>query len=327
MKAGNYWQRLKHRVHQKTLQRLPLAKKVQPGVRSIYVLPSRQGWMFLLLVLIIWLLGTNYQNNLILAAAFMLISLHFVSLFHVWRNVSGLVFEAVSVDGVFVKERAAFIVRVSSKSPRHYRHLRLTLMCSPPQRYVVDIPVGGECRLQLEPLAQARGQLPLPVIRVETSYPFGLVNCWTWIRLKMSAVVFPQPVAAQAADSASSQTGQKENLQAAGDDFYGFATYQAGAPLSRVAWKHYARGAGLHLKEFGGAEGSDLWIDWQSWKRLDMESCLSAMCFQVLEQSKAAAIYGVRLPDRIVAPGAGEQHKLEALTALAFYGQSEPSHD
>jgi uncharacterized protein (DUF58 family) len=327
LKVSNFWQRLKHRVHQQTLKRLPLAKKVQPGVRSIYVLPSRQGWMFLLLVLIIWLLGTNYQNNLILAAAFMLISLHFVSLFHVWRNVSGLVFEAVSVDGVFVKERAAFMVRVSSKSPRHYRHLRLTLMSDPPQRYVVDIPAGGECRLQLEPQAQARGQLPLPAVRVETSYPFGLVNCWTWIRLKMSAVVFPQPVAAQAADSASSQTGQKENLQAAGDDFYGFAAYQAGAPLSRVAWKHYARGAGLHLKEFGGAEGSDLWIDWQSWKRLDMESCLSAMCFQVLEQSKAATTYGVRLPDRIVAPGSGESHKLEALTALAFYGQSESLHE
>lgn len=323
MKIGHHWQRLKKRLQKQMLQKLPLAQRVRPGVRSIYVLPTKQGWMFLLLILVIWLLGTNYQNNLILATAFLLISLHIVSVFNVWRNMSGLVFEALSAEGVFVKEHAAFQLRVTQKTQRHYRHLCLTLMSDPPQRYVIDVPFNGDCRLLLEPQALIRGYFPLPAFKVETGYPFGLIRCWCWVRLKSVAIAYPQPVLAPRLDAASSEGHQKENLYVAGDDFYGFAAYQAGASLSRVAWKHYARGSGLHLKEFGGAEGGDIWIDWQNWKHLDIESCLSAMCYQVLAQSKASEVFGVRLPEHVLAPGAGLQHLREALTMLALYGQSD----
>ena len=43
--------------------------------QRIYILPSRLGLWFAVLVVLLYLLGTNYQNNLILLLSFLLIGL------------------------------------------------------------------------------------------------------------------------------------------------------------------------------------------------------------------------------------------------------------
>src|SRR5690554_2730286 len=85
-------------------RRTPRADAVVLRHQSIYVLPTRQGAAFMVLLLLLWVLGTNYQNNLILALTFLLISLVFVSVVHAFRNLSGLSLKGLRGTPTFVGE-------------------------------------------------------------------------------------------------------------------------------------------------------------------------------------------------------------------------------
>ena len=66
-----YW-RLLSRYLDKRQPAVPSITLVQ---KLIFILPTRYGWWFLLLIALLYLLGTNYQNNLILLQSYFLIGL------------------------------------------------------------------------------------------------------------------------------------------------------------------------------------------------------------------------------------------------------------
>ncbi len=51
-------------------KRTPRQDSFGLGLRNIYIFFSRQGWLFLLLLLVTFVTGTNYGNNLVLGLFF-----------------------------------------------------------------------------------------------------------------------------------------------------------------------------------------------------------------------------------------------------------------
>ena len=76
--------------------RMPPANSVTLDQRKIFILPTRQGLYFALLVCAMVVAGINYQNSLIFALAFLLASLFMVGMLHTHRNLSGLTLVAGS---------------------------------------------------------------------------------------------------------------------------------------------------------------------------------------------------------------------------------------
>ena len=68
----------------------PAGTPDHPGPRSLFILPTRLGLCYLLVMLAIYLLGTNYQNNLVLLVAYALGSLFMVTMWLTHRNLLGL---------------------------------------------------------------------------------------------------------------------------------------------------------------------------------------------------------------------------------------------
>jgi len=85
-------------------------KRVPPGSshglnrKNLYTFPTPMGFAYLLLGLLIWLLGTNYQNNLILSLSYLMLSLFVVVILHSYFNLAGLIIEFKSVEPCFSKE-------------------------------------------------------------------------------------------------------------------------------------------------------------------------------------------------------------------------------
>lgn len=55
-------------------RRIPEAKEVILNQRSIFIIPSRVGWLFLLLLILLLITAMNYQNGLIYGLTFWLFS-------------------------------------------------------------------------------------------------------------------------------------------------------------------------------------------------------------------------------------------------------------
>lgn len=309
---------LKKKFWQWIAKRSPKAPKVVLRHKSIYVLPARQGLLFLLVVMVMWLLGTNYQNNLILATVFLLLGLMVVSILHAFKNLLGLQFEVVASRSAFVGEYAEFSVLVRATDKNKHENIHVALDLAFP--VTVDLIEAREQRVTLVAHAPVRGWFSPGRILVKSYYPLGLVRAWSWVHLDMPALVYPAPIACEEPPltQLSDHAGEiiaRENPE----DFYGLASYQPGMPVARVAWKQYARGVGLHLKDYVGYQSQNVWLDWQVLKGLDTEARLSRLCYWVLQLSKASGQYGLRLPHQSFELGAGDAHKVILLRALALH--------
>lgn len=316
---------LKHYFQFWAAKRSPRAAQVILRHRTIYVLPSRQGLGFLLVVLLIWLLGTNYQNNLILGFSFFLISLMLVSMLHAFKNMLGLTFVAAASQSATRGEMAPFAITINSQY--HSDHQAILLSAGNGESVQADFFAGQSVQVTLSVMAKHRGWLRLPRITVKSYFPFGLIRAWAYIDLEHRACIFPQPIASAEPPLAQGQGADGHvYTKQTGDEFQGFQTYQPGSPLSHVAWKQYARGAGLHVKDYRAIQSQQYWLDWQSGNSGnsgDSELTLSHLCYWVNHLAEANHEFGLILPHRTIAMGIGDVHRLQALTALALFGWVE----
>jgi uncharacterized protein (DUF58 family) len=81
-----------------------------------------------------------------------------------------------------------------------------------------------------------------------------------------------------------------------------------------------ARGEGWHIKQFGGGYQPTAWLDWDTLPGLDTETRLSVLTRWVLDAERDRIFYGLRLPEKTLAPANGEHHQHECLRALALFG-------
>jgi uncharacterized protein (DUF58 family) len=300
-------------------KRSPRATQVVLRHKTIYVLPSKQGLGFLFVVVLIWLLGTNYQNNLILAFSFFLLSLLLVSMIHAFKNVLGLTLKPASIHYAAVGDLAPFDIILSSQYSHNSHAILFSAGDSETVQSEYKAEHGGEVKLAIT--APNRGWFALPRITVKSYFPFGSIRAWAYVDLEHKALIFPRPIVC---DKPPLGVGQGEAghyySHQRGDEFQGFQTYQPGSPLSQVAWKQYARGAGLHLKDYRAQQSQQYWLDWRQINTSDTELGLSHMCYWVNQFAEKNEEFGLVLPNSVIEMGAGEIHRLQALKALALFG-------
>ena len=300
--------------------RLPAARQQTLNQRRIFVFPSRQGVLYLALLLALLLAAINYKNNLAYALTFFLASLFNTAILFTYLNISGLQLKAGKATPVFAGEHAEFAIQLGRQGSRAHHHLLLYWPFQPAQRH--DLVNVDQLLIRLHCLAPQRGRFRPGRLRVESFYPLGFIRCWSWVDLDFEVVVYPAPLLPTPLPTApaSGQSGRERPL-AGNEDFWGFRDYVPGEPLRHVDWRSLARGQRLQSKIFAGKEDEQTWVDWQAMAGHGVEQRLSLLCGWVLALDTAGKPYGLRLPGREIAPASGERHRHEVLTALALYGE------
>lgn len=313
-----YWQRWIDR-------RIPASKEVELSQRSIFIIPSQVGGMFLLLLLLLLVTAINYQNSLIFALTFWLFSVAMSAMIFSFRNLSGLIIKTSHTINGFVGDKIEIPVRFKS-TRREYQSLQV---CWPKKdnklNEISQLAIGKdeEQEMTISYSLSQRGYLTTPRLNLKSYYPFGLYKCWTWLLLKTPGIVFPKPIFTPfiAGLGDGEDMPSDANLLIGNDEFLGLRRYQAGDSLKHVAWKYLAKGKGLLSKEYDNQQLSMQWLDWYSLQSMSVESRLSHLCGWVLQAEQEGRAYGLRLPNIKIKPGYGDKHRTECLTQLAIYAQ------
>jgi hypothetical protein len=100
--------RLGARARRWALGRHVPARSLTLTQKRIFIFPTRAGLWFLFAALVILLLGINYENNLVYAVSFVLLSLFVVSILHTYSNLAGLTITALAARPCLVGESAEF---------------------------------------------------------------------------------------------------------------------------------------------------------------------------------------------------------------------------
>lgn len=298
-------------------KRLPAARSITLNRHRLFVFPSTAGFGFLLFVVVILLVAINYQNNMVFGLAFLLSSLLVITILHTWGNHSGVTVSSLRAIPVFAGESACFEIRVS-RPERGARHA-ITLTWPDGDSAYVSLLEEKEAVVELSLPARRRGILRPGRLLIESHYPLGLVRCWSWIDLALETLVYPQPLEGGFHSGNSGETDSGEIVvHLTGDAYYGLREYQAGDSLKQVAWKYYARGHNLQTRQFAAYRDHQLWLDYETFTG-DVETRLSALCFEVLRVEANKEEYGLRLPGVEIEPGKGDGHRERALSALALF--------
>ena len=305
--------------------------------QRIYIMPTRHGALFGLMLFAMLLGAVNYNNSMAYILTFLLCSLSLVTILHTCRNLAGLVINQGLTSPVFSGEIAKFPLildnrkghsrlSISFVSASEYKwRLIKTTRKSTGHKFPItscDIDASKFSRIELPIKAEQRGLLYAGRIQVFTTFPLGLFKAWSIIDMKEPCLVYPMPAGQNSFPpfKLSDATGIQGTASGT-DDFIGFRNYQAGDSIKDIAWKAYAQQKGLFVKRFSGSGASKLHLSWDDVSNLpDIEARLSQLCLWIIEAESLSLQYSLELPEIFISAGQGEKHLHQCLSLLAEYG-------
>jgi uncharacterized protein (DUF58 family) len=289
--------------------------------RRIYIIPSRQGFGFAF-VLVLMLLGDiNYNLSLGYVLTFLLTTTAGMTMLHAFRNLAQLEIRAGYVEPVFAGEQAKFVFHFNNpgKLSRHQIHLH----DDDGAHLLFDLQDQRSTQIELAIPATHRGWLDSGRLTLHTYFPLGLFYAWTYIHFDVRCLVYPKPAPSLPLPAASVEDGAGKATAAGDEDFAGLRTYVTGDAMPRIAWKAFAREQGLQVKQFSAFQGQELWLDWSQLPSLAQERKLELLTRWVLDAEAQGMRYGLRLPGSELQPAQGQSHRAECLRALALFGLAE----
>jgi uncharacterized protein (DUF58 family) len=293
--------------------------RARVAARSIYILPTRQGMLFPVLLFLMLAGSINYGSNLGHLMTFLLGSIWLIAILHTWRNLLGLTIEPFEAASVFVDQTADFTLRVVNNSATS--RYGITIKTRGSLGGSVDIPAGTDTQLHIPVKATRRGPLPLPEIIIQTTYPLGLFRAWSYAQPELFCLIYPKP--AQRGEPPTSVIYSQSDSGDRGvgaDEFIGLRSYRLGDSPRQIDWKADARERGLMSKQFGGDRCEQVRLDWELLKDHDTEQRLSLLCRFILQAEEREQSYSLTMPEEKIATGCGPLHQQRCLTLLARYG-------
>lgn len=290
------------------------------GHRRVYILPTRAGWLFAATVGILLVGSINYALQLGFALTFLLAGMGLAGMVHTTRNLARLAVSAGRAEPVFAGERAQFRLHLDNRAPFDRPSLLVRHLASGAQQ-LLDLAPAAAREAVLAVPAGRRGWLPLGRVMLETRFPLGLFRAWSTVEPECRCLVYPRPERTPLPAPSSDASAGAARAQAQGsEDFSGLRGYQPSDSPRHVAWKAVARADDMLTKQFAGAAGAELWLDWPlTAGAAGAEQRLSRLCGWVLAAEQSGARYGLRLPGLEIAPGRGEAHRAACLQVLALY--------
>jgi len=303
--------------------------------QRVYIMPTRHGAVFGLMLFAMALGAINYNNSMAYILTFLLSSLSLVTLLHTCKNLAGIQIKQAPASPVFAGELAKFPLILDNrnsqlrlsisfiKTKKKWRLLADVLTSTGNEIPITscDIDANKFNRIDLPVKAEQRGLLYAGRIKVFTTFPLGLFKAWSYIDMKQPCLVYPKPAGQKFFPpfKLTEDIGIQGNASGT-DDFIGFRNYRAGDSIKNIAWKAYAQQKGLFVKRFSGSGANKLHLSWSDVSNLpDVEIRLSQLCLWIIKAESQSLQYSLELPEVFIDTGHGEDHQHSCLSALAHH--------
>ena len=291
---------------------------------NIYILPTKAGLVYALTLLLMLLASINYQLNLGYALTFLLAGAGLVSMHLTHGTLRGLTLHLRPVPAVFAGEAALLeVVLINPGADRHGVALHFEDRATHGTSFVwTDVPAQGQASARMSVVPSRRGLQPVPVVVVETLFPFGLFRAWSLWRPASSVLAWPrpeQPTPALPPAALRPDDRQPPAPRGDGAELDGVRAWRRGDGLRQVLWKKVARSGELVSRDTTGQAARELTLDWQATPAQGVEQRLSRLTAWVLEADREGHAWRLALPGRDLPAGRGEAHRRAALEALALW--------
>lgn len=284
--------------------------------RRLYILPTRAGVAFSALLLVMLVAGLNYSNSLALLLTFLLGGFAVVVMHQCHRNLLGVTLNGVGTPASFAGEtaRLPLVLANSAKLTRH----QIEGSLPGGERFALDLPGHSVRNLEVLLRTAKRGIVRLERFRISTSYPFGLFRAWAWVHFPIDVIVYPRANGKlPMPQDSGTRSGQRSRLATGTEEWLGLRDYRDGDSPRQVAWKAYARGAPLLVKEYSSAGADQRLFDFAALGSLELEARLEQLARWVVDAEARSERYALITPEARIGSDHGPEHRHRCLSVLA----------
>ncbi|MEI8297476.1 MAG: DUF58 domain-containing protein [Pseudomonadota bacterium] len=320
--APSWWARLRRRGAERVAAWSRRRHGSEPGEvtitrRRVYILPTGLGITFGAMLFAMLLAGLNYGNNLALLLTFLLASAGWVAMHQCHHNLAGLQLAPAGTRPAFAGSPAEFSFRLSTSAARE----ELAVSSGALSHTTVGLAAQSSALVTVALPTARRGRIRLTRLRIASSYPLGLFTAWSWVHPDLDCLVYPRPAPRDGdGPPPAAEAGAAHDGRARGEeDFASLRAFQDGDPPRRIAWKAWARGGELVVKQYIGAARAPVMLELAAVPGRDLEARLARLARWIIDAEERGDRYGVRLGALEIPPGAGLPHRNRCLAPLAVW--------
>src|SRR4051812_3740840 len=203
--------------------------------RRVYILPTRAGFAFAALVLVMLLAGLNYSNSVALIFTFVLGGFGLIAMHLCHRNLVGLSLRDVASRNAFAGEHGG--VRLTLDNGADTPRIGIEAATDVAERVTLDVAAGGSARADLSLPLERRGRVSVDRIKLSTAFPFGLFRAWSYVHLRIDVIAWPVPRGRREPPTEAATGGDAPSVQRFGDEEWaGLREFRDGDSPRQVAW-------------------------------------------------------------------------------------------
>lgn len=237
----------------------------------IYILPTRVGLYFSAVIFILFIISFSYGHSLAYSASFILVSVLVISLPYTNYNLNHLKVDFGKSHFIHEAEGSPLELRLHNLGGRERYALEVELTFRGKSKIfhksvtANDIGAQSSEKVQVFLSEVKMGHYQSVIVKLKSSFPFGLFYSWTYFESDLDLWVFPKKVEygegvqirpisfheLEKKNGEKTSSGESARL-GEHDDFSRHVPFEVGHSQGRVDWKLFARSSELYIKEFEG---------------------------------------------------------------------------
>ena len=277
----------------------------QLGLRTLYIIPSRFGILWLGAAFLLLLVGVQTSSNSSLLLGFLLLGLMLLAMFITHDNLQGIRLRCGEPKASFADEPTSYPVVIRSPTPRH----RIQIRFEGNQRQGLEQLDDGDTTIHLNWTPKQRGWHSPPRLLVDTVAPLGLFICWS--RWTPDSPQLIWPARRRGPVLQTKQQPKRDGLE----EWQDLRPLRPGERRSLIDWSSAAKGRPLLAKQFSSPDQPEYILS-PAPKNLP-EEALEHLSERVWHLHHRGERYGLKLWGRTIKPGAGVTHRNRCLELLA----------
>ena len=297
-------------------------RRIKLGFNNLYIFPNLFGLYWILTTIVLYVLGTNLENNFTIFICYLMIAVLLISLFLTHFNIHGL--EIVSTNQKVNFANSKINYKIILNSNKYRNNIKLKFLNKENKPILIE-KIEDTLIKSLTIESKQRGIYTPDIIYGESSSPLSLCTCWFYWKPVDKLIVAPEKKKArviQEFHQISTSSRDKKNNAFIGDDLIDIQIYKKGEKKSLIYWKSLARSGNLLSKNFSNENLKNNWLILN--KNLPIEKALEHLCFEIYNQYKNNNVYGILISkNKFIKPDKSEKHYLKCLTMLASYKNEE----
>ena len=139
------------------------------------------------------------------------------------------------------------------------------------------------------------------------------------LSLDVRTLVYPRPDGSRSLPELPGAEEGSRRLAGSLDELAALRPFREGDSPRQVAWKAYARGAPLLVREYQGHAAALREFDFDALPHEDTETRLSQLCRWIVDAAAENQRWTLRLPGTAAVAGSGPEHRRHCLSQLALF--------